>query len=208
MTHRTSSAALKTYFAALFVVVLLGITASAPAFAQPRSEAETQYDLAKPNYARGGYFFEMTGLWAGELADNAFGSDGRDMLQSGGFHMRVGARHNRWFASDLMGRYIHNFDVAVGTFLVWGMNANERIYFSRSRFQPFVSGGVGFVQLRPTSDGADGGFDPKFVAVFGAGLEMYVTESFALVLEGNYNVVVGGAVGGDFVTAGLGIQFF
>ena len=106
---------------------------------------------------------------------------GRDQyVSSGGFFMRVGARHNRWFASDATGQYVHNFVSNNDAFLAWGLTFNERLYLSKSRFQPYISAGLGFLNISSRNSyiatpigpvSAPQGFSPGFTTRFGAGLE-------------------------------------
>ncbi|HKX45134.1 MAG TPA: hypothetical protein VJP77_00320 [Planctomycetota bacterium] len=185
-----------------------------PVVAQTPVETEDSLEqrLARPDYARGGYFLAVEGLVAVEnsalIAPNAF-------LVSGGFDIRIGARHNRWFATELYGLYVHQYGDGTDRFLAWGMSANERVYFTRSRLQPFVTAGVGLLQLEtrgvvvvPSLPFAVTDFDPKFAMLFGTGVEVFINEDFAINLMANYHLPFAGSNEFDFITAGLGFVFF
>jgi len=188
---------------------------SSAAFAQPETEEDVQARLARPDYARGGYYVGMEGLVSVEnsasIGQNAY-------LVSGGLDIRLGNRHNRWLATELYGVYIHTYGDGTGQFLAWGMSVAERLYLTRARFQPYVTVGVGFLQVRsrnrdfaylnPGETDLSPGFDPGFAPYFGVGMEMYATENVAFTLMASYHLTVGNISGFDFVSAGLGMMFF
>jgi hypothetical protein len=196
-------------------LVAMPIVASLPASAQPETEQQVQERLAEPNYGRGGYYIGLEGLVAVENSSQISGSA---VLVSGGFDVRLGARHNRWFATELSGLYVHTYGDGTGRYLAWGMTVNERFYFTKARVQPFILVGGGFLQVearnRSIEDLLPGeidlapGFSPGFAAVFGLGMEIYATEDIAVTVMGNYHLTVGNISGFDFVTAGIGMVFF
>jgi opacity protein-like surface antigen len=197
-------------------VAVLGSTLLAQSVsAQPRTEAETEKLLTRTDFARGGYFFAITGFAAVE--NSPLIGQNNTYIVSGGFDMRAGARHNRWFATDLTGQYVHNFVSGSDAFLAWGITANERFYFTKRRFQPYVAAGLGFLNIKARKSpiltpagpvSVPTGFSPGFVMRFGAGLESYVNESFIITLDCYYNLPVGKIDGFDYIAAGLGLQFF
>ncbi|MBW2232005.1 MAG: hypothetical protein JRG92_12750 [Deltaproteobacteria bacterium] len=193
------------------------------------TEEQVEHRLVQANYARGGFYFGMEGLAAIENTEIVGGQD--RYLISGGFQARMGHRHNRWTATELSGLYVHTFGgdlqflppigVLSGNFLAWGMYVSQRVYFTKARFQPFVGAGLGFLQIRSNEDfgfllDPGGGFrvvptpnvTPGFSMVFSAGMEMYATETVAFTLQANYHLQVGHIDDTDFITAGLGMQFF
>jgi hypothetical protein len=191
------------------VAAIPALVAGAAA-AQAPSEDEVQARLAKSYFARGGYYLGAEGLVAVENSA-LIGVDTH--IVSGGLDIRLGLRHNRWFASEISGLYIHTYGDGTGQFLAWGMAINERFYFTERRLQPFVTVGLGFLQVRSrdfTVDPFDGsqGFDPGFAPSFGLGMEIYATEDFAVTVMGNYYLTVGNISGFDFVTAGIGFVYF
>ncbi len=184
--------------------------------AQARSEADTQRALTRTNYARGGYFLAASGVFALENS-SVVGGKGR-MIGSGGFDLRLGHRHNRWFATDFFGIYVNRFRASDGSFLAWGLGVNERFFLTKTRFQPFLQVGMGFLQVRGRDDDeirvrpgqidTSPGFTPGFSARFGVGAETYTTEDFAIIFHLTYHLTAGHISDHDFVTAGVGLQFF
>ena len=212
------------------LAALVSCLEPASALAQPETEMQVQDRLSQPNYARGGYYIGVEGLVAIENSDriperpefdptDPNGPDPRAFLPdttafSGGAQVRLGLRHNRWFATEIQGIYVHNFGSS--RFLAWGLSANERFYLTKGRVQPFLTVGVGFLQTesRNVTVGDRGGlevtpgFSPGFAPLFGGGLEIYWTENFAVTLMANYHLTVGNISGLDFMTAGVGLLFF
>lgn len=191
----------RTAWGLIGLLFLFFLTSTAAA--QPQTEEQVQARLTEPNYARGGYYIGFEGLVAWENSPLIAGDDG---LLSGGFDVRLGARHNRWLATEIYGIYVHEF--ADTNFLAWGMSLNERLYFTRARLQPFVTAGAGFLQLRSRLGSGTGGFSPKFSMLFGGGVEIYATESVVFTIMANYHLPIGEGTDIDFVTGGLGMQFF
>ena len=198
-------------FAVVVALALGPLTAAAQR--PPESEESLEQRLARPDYGRGGYFIGVEGLVAVEnsplIAPDSY-------LVSGGFDIRLGYRHNRWFSSELYGLYVHQYADGTDRFLAWGMSANGRFYFTRSRVQPFVTAGAGFLQLESRNYvfvpglpvGIRPDFSPKFAMLFGTGIEVFVNPSFAINLMANYHLPFAGSNQFDFVTAGLGFVFF
>jgi len=212
----------------MLMLLALGPVAAGAAEPKPETEEQAQSRLSKTNFARGGYYFGIKDLAAIENTDIIAGPN--RYIVSGGFHGRVGHRHNRWTATELMGLYVHTFggDVQIlppfgvlnGSFLAWGMYASERVYLTRARFQPFVGAGIGFLQIRSTEDFGflinENGIQvvptpnetTGFSMIFSAGMEMYKTESVVFTLQANYHMQFGSIDDTDFISAGLGMQFF
>jgi hypothetical protein len=194
-------------------------TYTSPADAKPRSEMEIQRELQKPDYARGGFYIGVEGLYALEQSPTIEGT-----TDSGGVNIRLGHRHNRWLATELYGIYVHRFGGYLNNWYGWGLSANENLYLTKGRVQPYLSVGVGFLQLRLGSDQRfirfpgggsapiwawDGvGLTPGFAARFGGGFLIHINESVAITLVGAYHLTTGGLSGHDFITAGAGLQFF
>jgi opacity protein-like surface antigen len=199
----------------LSVAVLVSALAALPASAQPRTEAETERLLTRTDFARGGYFFAVTGFAAIENSP-LIGQNGQYIV-SGGFDIRAGARHNRWIATEVTGQYVHNFVSSSDAFLAWGITINERFYLTKRRFQPYVAAGLGFLNIKARNSpiftpagpvNVPTGFSPGFTTRFGVGLESYVNENFVITLDAYYNLTIGKIEGFDFIAAGLGVQFF
>jgi hypothetical protein len=198
----------------LLAVALLGPALAAPAaHAGPPTEQEVQARLKKTNYARGGYYFGAEGFYAVENSLHVAGED--VYIGSGGFRLRVGHRHNRWWGTELQGQYVNTFSGPFQEFLAWGMHVNFRIYASKSRIQPFIMFGPGFNWIRPKDGPEDpppglpipANNSPGFSAHFGAGAEVYWSETFAVTLQASYYLTVGNIKNYDFMTFGIGLQF-
>jgi len=173
--------------------------------AQARSEQETQLLLEKRNYARGGYYLALAGLWALENSDRISGPS--EPIDTGGMDLRLGARHNRHLATEINALWVHHLTGTREDFFSWGVGIAERIYLTGRRVQPYAVLGAGMVQIRSSGVDAIGnriGFSPRF----GVGVDFYVNESWAVTLDGVYNMTVGGIEDHDFVTVGLGFQVF
>ena len=179
----------------------------------PESEAQTEQYLAEKSYVVPAYFLAVDGLVA---VENSGAIGGNSHFVSGGFDIRIGHRHNRWLATELSGMYIHNYRDT--EYLSWGMSLNEKLYFTKSRIQPYISVGMGFLQLISTS--GRGSFSPEFSLRFGIGTEIYTNQSVALTFVINYHMpfasadlqqqFVGRSDGTDFdfATAGIGMIFY
>lgn len=185
--------------------VLLALLGSATAsHAQARSEEEMQQLLVKRNYARGGYYIGLSGMWALENSDDVGGQD--QYLSTGGLDLHLGNRHNKHFASGFDAIWVHHYNASSEDFQTWGLGMEERIYLTGTRVQPYAVLGVGFVQILARDSASDDeiGFAPRL----GAGVDCYVNESWAVTLDAVYHLTVGGIEDHDFVTVGLGFQFF
>jgi opacity protein-like surface antigen len=220
MSGRLGAAVIAAFFIA-FSLVFSGPALAAPKTytsppdAKPKSETELQRQLQETSYARGGYYIAMEGLYTLEQSSRLSGTQ-----SSGGFDIRLGHRHNRWLATELYGLYVANFAGIRNNWYAWGLSANENLYLTKGRVQPFLSAGVGFVQVRLSFDRNvivcagrfcvdDGvGLTPGFVARFGGGFEINFTETFALTLIGSYHLTTGSIKDHDFITAGVGFRFF
>ncbi|MDG2049259.1 MAG: hypothetical protein P8M78_03760 [Myxococcota bacterium] len=121
----------------------------------PETEAQAEEFLAGKSYVVPAYFIAVDGLVA---VENSVAIGGDSHYVSGGFDVRIGYRQNRWLATELSGMYIHNYRDT--EYLSWGMSLNEKLYFTKSRIQPYISVGMGFVQLISTS--GRGTFSPEF----------------------------------------------
>ena len=200
--------------AALAALLAAAVSAPGLATAQAQTESETQRRLQTPNYARGGYYIALEGLYAIENSPLVGDSPDDDKyISSGGFQFRFGNRHNRWLGTEIDVIYIHTFHSPNDDFLAWGMTLAERLYMTRGRFQPYITAGAGFLSLRApdrraTTGSSSSGTETGFAMTFGMGAEIYVTESFAITMLANYQLTVGGIKDHDFITAGIGIQLF
>ena len=141
----------------------------------------------------------------------------------------MGNRHNRWLATEIQGTWVNSYKTIEyaapdlnhyeNDFTIWGIWINERVYLTKDRIQPFLTGGLGVIQLRTEYGGKlqpDEGGDPAatvsstwgFSALLGVGVEFYWTENFITTFGVNYYFTTGAIEDHDFLTAGIGLQFF
>lgn len=201
----------RTTIAAL--AALVGLLGASAAFAEGETDVQAQDRLSAANYARGGYYIGFEGLAAIENSPAIGFLNPNTHFVSGGLDIRLGYRHNRWLASEIYGTYIHTYGDGTGQYLAWGMSANERFYFTRSRIQPYITAGIGFLQVSSrqpafVAPGGTSGFDPGFFALFGAGIEFYASENVVFTLMANYHLTVGKIQDFQYISTGIGMQFF
>jgi len=74
---------------------------------------------------------------------------------------------------------------------IWTNNltANGKLILPLDRFQPYLSGGVGFLNAEPHGKG-DGQW--AFAGRFGGGTDVALTENIALYLDASYVIPAGG----------------
>jgi hypothetical protein len=144
-----------------------------------------------------------------------------DVSDSFGLNVHVGCLSgNGWAAVDLHGEWISGWDVdtPVESFEVDGgmLTASFRVYLMRMlteemnvdvpeplrRFQPFLSGGMGYLSL-DTPDYV--GDDEDFIGRVGGGIEFFVTDRIALALDAAYVLPASKGLSNlDFLSIGWG----
>ena len=195
---------------------------------RPQSEPQVEHALSQTSYVRGGWYIGFEGLAILENSKYVGGPVGGPdkHLMTGGFDFRMGNRHNRWLATEIQGTWVNSYKTIEyaenpgdyeNDFTIWGIWINERVYLTKSRIQPFLTGGLGVIQLRteyggnlqPNPDSA-ASVDSNwgFSALLGVGIEFYWTENFITTLGVNYYFTTGAIKDHDFLTAGIGFQFF
>lgn len=189
---------------------------------KPQSEPQVEHALSQTSYTRGGWYIGAAGLAAVEFSPYVEGPDKH--IVNWGFNFRMGNRHSRWLATEIQGTYINTYETVDpdGTpdseFRLWGIWVSERIYFTKSRYQPYITGGLGVIQIRNKIGGsiAPNPEDPLadvqsawgFSSYFGLGIEFYWTENIITTLGISYYITTGAISDHDFATAGIGFQFF
>ncbi len=195
---------------------------------KPQSEPQVEHALSQTNYARGGWYLGFEGLLIMENSKYVGGPVGGPdkHILTGGFDFRMGNRHNRWLATEIQGTWVNSYKTIEhanspgdyeNDFTIWGIWINERVYLTKNRIQPFLTGGLGVIQLRteyggtlqPNPDSA-ASVDSNwgFSALLGVGVEFYWTENFITTFGVNYYFTTGAIKDHDFLTAGIGFQFF
>lgn len=166
--------------------------------------------------------------------DNPFENDAT-YGNSMGFQARFGARFLPYLAAEIQGDFISGFDVTVPTedagripLSLEGGNitGNIRAILPLGRFEPYAKVGVGGMWSNlvtgfytgsvctpsywgwwcsPTRTRlADAG---AFVAKFGGGVDVWITEDFALVFDAEYVLPTGELTGQQYVNFGWAAKF-
>lgn len=183
---------------------------------KPQTEPQVEHTLSQRSYTRGGWYVGLEGL--ASVENSRYVSGAEKHIVNGGFDIRLGNRHSRWLATEVQGTWVNSYETVDSQFMLWGVWVSERVYLTKSRIQPFVTGGMGFIQTRtevrgsvpppaedPLSDVRTAwGFSP-FV---GAGIEFFWTENFIITFAINYYITTGDIKDHDFATGGIGVQFF
>ncbi len=191
---------------------------------KPQTEPQVEHALSQRSYVRGGWYLGFEGLVTLENSKYVSGPDKHQV--NGGFDFRMGYRFNRWLATEIQGTWVNSYktnqysngvEEAENDFMIWGIWVNERVYLTKDRIQPFLTGGLGFIQTRTElAANVPAPSDPLasvrtawgFSALLGVGAEIYWTENFITTVGINYYFTTGGIADHDFATAGIGFQFF
>ncbi|MEE3328057.1 MAG: outer membrane beta-barrel protein [Myxococcota bacterium] len=192
---------------------------------KPQTEPQVEHALSQKSYVRGGWYLGFEGLMSLENSKYISGPDKH--IINGGFDFRMGNRHNRWLATEIQGTWINSYKTNMysngveedeNDFMIWGIWINERVYLTKDRIQPFLTGGLGYIQTRTEIAGnvPSNQDDPLatsrtawgFSALVGVGVEIYWTENFITTVGINYYFTTGDIRDHDFATAGIGFQFF
>lgn len=145
--------------------------------------------------------FNRPGAYAGlggVYAVPGFQGRAKDVFgDSMGFQARGGYRFTEIFALDGLYEYVNDFGAKRGDGGVWTNHAsvNGKLILPLDRFQPYLSGGIGFLNANPTRGSADGIW--AFAGRFSAGTDLAITEHVALFLDAAYLVPAGGGVASD-----------
>ena len=156
--------------------------------------------------------FSSPGLYAG--LGFAVGFENFDILGSidmgtpVGFDSWLGYRVIPNLAAELELGYLNGFESGQAPSSlgldVLAFTGNLKAYLLTGRVQPFVLVGIGltdFILSAPRSD-----HETDFAARFGGGIDVYLTESFALQLKSSYMLTTGDLDGGDYVDLTFGGQ--
>jgi len=137
----------------------------------------------------------------GTYAVSAFQGPAKDLFgDSLGFQARGGYRLNEIFAVEALYEYVDDFGVKGGRGGIWTNNftVGGKLILPLDRFQPYLSGGIGFLNAEPNTNG-DGQW--AFAGRFSGGTDLAITEHVALFLDAGYVIPAGGSAIGD-------IQYF
>ncbi len=160
---------------------------------------------AEDDFNRPGAFAGLGGTYSvstfqGPLKD-VFGN-------SLGFQARGGYRFDEIFAVEGIYEYNDNFGVkgASGSFWTNNLTVNGKLILPLERFQPYLSGGVGFLNAEPHGSG-DGQW--AFAGRFSGGTDVAFTENVALFLDAAYVIPAGGSTIGElqYFSFGWGAKY-
>jgi len=157
-------------------------------------------------------FFDVTGS-----TDTFIGGEGA-----------IGYRVHPYFAFEAEFEYLGKATTKVdvpqpvdaGEIKLWDVTANGRLYpltgRINDRFQPFLAVGLGYgtadIMWSAFTLANTGGFltnesEGGFVAKFGGGLDVYLSEGIALYVDGNYILTTGDIENNDVANVGVGAMF-
>jgi opacity protein-like surface antigen len=189
-----------------------------------------QAEPARPDYARSGWYLGLVGIFA--ISDISLNTTQLGMVppqpadtdpkfdNSGGVDFRAGYRvHPRvavefdyqwqagFYSSNPAVKLPGTEGIEIDTHL---LSLNAKVFAATGRWQPYGLVGASLlifnkeiVNLKPKPWDVDYGFAPRFAA----GLDYYITENWALTLEGTYIVPVGVVDGANYGTVGGGFQY-
>jgi len=137
------------------------------------------------------------GLGGSYLVEGFQDRTGRgDFGNSLGFNARGGYRFNDFFAAEGIYEYgddfgsgrLANSDIQTNAFTV-----NGKLLLPLERFQPYLEGGVGFLNANADGPVANSAFDASgtsFAGRFGSGVDVWATENVSLFLDASYTIPV------------------
>ncbi len=173
---------------------------------------------AAQDYTRDGWYAGARGLWGVEDFDARASAD-----DTWGFDAYAGYRMGKNFAGEIEFEYFDGFDADLpgggsGDYRLFSMSLGMKVFpLARAfapgsiyqRVQPYVTAAPSWqwVQSRSFSGGNAEGDDGGFAGRFGAGLEIYLTESIVLTGDASYSLPVGGASDFSYWTFGGGFQW-
>ncbi len=173
---------------------------------------------AAQDYTRDGWYVGARGLWGVEDFDTKGSAD-----DTWGADLYAGYRMGRNFAGEIEFEYFDGFDGRLasgnnGEYRLFSIALGMKVFplarlFEPSsiyqRVQPYISAAPSWqwVQSRSFSGGNAEGDDGGFAGRFGAGLEIYLTNSLVLTGDARYSLPTGGARNFSYWSFGGGLQW-
>ena len=197
-------------------ITVLGFTLmamiGAPVLAQ--AEAPPEYDFSSPGiYAGAGVAVGFENFDSPDFAEDYAGFDDYDTPV--GFNLWGGYRLIPNLALEVELAYLGGFDLK-GTHLKMDaltLTGNVKAYVLTGRFQPFAVAGIGMLNWRgEDKDPAEPSYhqliasETDLAARFGAGIDVYLTESFALEVKASYVLSTRDLDGSDYIDLIIGGQ--
>jgi opacity protein-like surface antigen len=214
--RRAETAMMKTLAWACLASATLGAAGSA---AESMEEG--------PDYARSGWYGGLTGFYA--ISDFSLDTDDLGIPppqppatnpkfgNSGGVDARFGYRAFPRWAFEFDYQWQAGFDsrndaidppLEIDTHL---LSLNAKLFALTGRWQPYALLGASLLifntEIVDSSFKKPWSIDVGFAPRFGAGIDFYVTQHWALTLEGTYIVPVGVLDGANMGTVGVGGQY-
>ncbi len=131
-----------------------------------------------------------------------------------GFDAWGGYKFNRWVATELQIEYLNGFNFwripsgveESGEAVTF--TGNAKVYFMKSRFQPFVLAGIGMGYMRHVNGQTGFVTAPVGLATrFGGGFDFYTSEHFALQVNASYVLQFLDVDDYDYVSVVIGGQY-
>jgi opacity protein-like surface antigen len=170
-----------------------------------------------PDYARNGFYLIGAATYAiedfdidDELGEAAGPSDSGSSLfdDSWGFNVRGGYRFHPHVAAEVEYDWYDDFlDVDGASLEAWALTANLKLYALTGCIQPYALLGAGMASFDASVDGEGLADEEDFVARFGGGVDVYVTENIAITGDASYMMPTGDLEDLDFVALSLGAMW-
>ncbi|MBW2384390.1 MAG: porin family protein [Deltaproteobacteria bacterium] len=164
----------------------------------------------KDRYARRGFFLAGGVFYAPELFNTVLTID-----NSNGGWGGIGYRFTKRFEAEVRFDWLNGFDVSgfntEGLVEGWSTTANARLFLLTKSFQPYLGLGLGAMQAKTKLVEVDGPGrvnTEQTVAIFRtfAGFDYYISETFALTLDGAVNLPGGDLSSLTYATISAGVK--
>jgi len=174
------------------------LTTKKPARKQTVEEENNDPARSGPILGLGGIFALENFSGIGESTDN-----------SGGFNAHIGYRFNPRVSTDLHIERYQEFDAKHGEVNGWAVGINGRGYLLTGKFQPFLLGGLNYLDMETSiSDAANPNKTDDGPALrFGGGLDWYVTNKIVMTGDISYMLGLSQVNGYDIVVFSLGFFY-
>lgn len=169
-------------------LVVVGAMVVGFALAAGTARAEDEFNRPGPYVGIGGSYM-VSGF-----QDGAASGDFGDTL---GFNARGGYRLNDFWAIEGIYEYGDRFGAHQvfpnASIQTNAFSVNGKLLLPLNRFQPYLMGGVGFVNANADPSIAHSNWDAdgtSFAGRFGGGVDLYATENVAVYLDAAYTIPV------------------
>jgi len=135
---------------------------------------------------------------------------GGDFENGWGFNFRIGRRMHKYAALELEVEKFAGFDGNAAEVDGWMIGLNGRGYFLPGRFQPYVLAGAGYADFELTDESLPSppaSTHDGFAMRFGAGIDIYATQTFVVTTDIAYVLGVADVSEFDLITLSFGIAY-